>query len=449
MQIRGFGGRIITPAAPDYDQARSLWNGAIDREPAVIARCGAPADVAAALRHAREHDLQIAVRGGGHNVAGTAVCDGGMVIDLSELTAIAIDPGAATASAQPGVLWGALDEQTQQHGLATTGGVVSHTGIGGLTLGGGIGWLMRRHGLTVDNLLSTEVVLADGATVTASPDHDPELFWALRGGGGRFGIVTRFDYQLHPVGPQVLAGPVLWPMEQAPELLRHYRDWTDQAPRDVATIVTLRNAPPLGAIPARLHGRPVCIITMLHTGPADDGTDALAPLRNLGSPLIDLVAPRPYRQLQSMSDATVPHGWHYYWKSAEFDRLEDTTLDTIVDHAAKVSERSYAIMFHLGGAITDIPEDATAYSHRHARHNLNINGVWTSDQDIADPETAWTRDFHTAVQPWETGVYTNFLDHDEGPDRLAQAFGHHALQRLVTVKDRYDPDHVLGELPTP
>lgn len=448
MRIRGFDGQVITPATPGYDEARSVWNGAIDREPAVIARCGVPADVAAALRHAREHDLEIAVRGGGHNVAGTAVCDGGLVIDLSELRTIEVEPGAATASAQPGVLWGELDEQTQRHGLATTGGVVSHTGIGGLTLGGGIGWLMRRHGLTVDNLLSTEVVLADGTTMTASSDHHPELFWALRGGGGRFGIVTRFTYQLHPVGPQVLAGPVLWPMAQAPELLRHYRDWTDQAPRDVATIVTLREAPPLDAIPERLHGRPVCIITMLHTGPPDHGAEALAPLRNLGSPLIDLVAPRPYLQLQSMSDPTVPHGWHYYWRSAELDRLEDATIDAIVDHAAKVSQRSYAIMFHLGGAITDTPEDATAYSHRHARHNLNINGVWTNDQDIADRETTWTRDFHAAVQPWETGVYTNFLDHDESPDRLAQAFGHHTLERLTTLKDRYDPDHTLGNLPT-
>lgn len=447
MRIRHFEGTVITPGSPGYDQARTVWNGAIDRKPAAIARCRVPGDVPAALRHARDAGLQVTVRGGGHNVAGTAVCDNGFVVDLSPLKEIEVDPDRATAWAQPGVLWGELDEQTQRHGLATTGGVVSHTGIGGLTLGGGIGWLMRRHGLTVDNLLSAEVVLADGATVTASADQHPELFWALRGGGGRFGIVTRFGYRLHPVGPQVLAGPVLWPMEQAPGLLRHYRDWIDRAPRDVATIVLLRKAPPLAAIPDHLHGRPVCIIAMLHTAPAENGPDALAPLRSFGSPLVDLVAPRPYVQLQSMLDPAVPHGWHYYWKSAEFDRLEDATIDAIVDNAAQTSQRSYAVMFHLGGAIQDTPEDATAYSHRHARHNLNINGVWTVDHDIAEREIAWTRAFHAAVRPWESGVYTNFLDQDEGLDRIAQAFGPPTLKRLATVKHNYDPDHIFGELP--
>ncbi|HEX2027333.1 MAG TPA: FAD-binding oxidoreductase [Nitriliruptorales bacterium] len=447
VQIRHFSGKLITPGNPDYHEARSVWNGVIDRKPAAIARCHTPADVAVALRHARNQGLKISVRGGGHNVAGTAVCDDGMVIDLSHLKAIDVDVREMTASAQPGVLWGELDEQTQQHGLATTGGVVSHTGIAGLTLGGGIGWLMRRYGLTVDNLLSTEVVLADGEAVTASTGEHPELFWALRGGGGRFGIVTRFNYRLHRVGPEVLAGPVLWPMEQAPQLLRHYRDWTDAAPPDVATIVHLRKAPPLAPVPTELHGRRVCIVAMLYTGPIRNGPDALAPLRNFGSPLVDLVAPRPYLKLQSMLDPTVPHGWHYYWKSAELDRLEDASIDAIVEHAATVSERSYAVMFHLGGAIQHTAEEATAYSHRDARHNLNINGVWTADQNNADREIAWTREFHAAVPPWESGVYTNFLDHDEGSDRLVQAFGHRALERLAAVKRDYDPAGVFGQLP--
>ncbi|MBW3663418.1 MAG: FAD-binding oxidoreductase [Actinobacteria bacterium] len=445
MSIRGFEGRVIGRDDDDYDDARAVWNAAIDRKPAVIARCSSAADVAAAVRHARERDLTVTLRGGGHNVAGTAVCDDGLVIDLSAMRAVDVDPQSRTVRVEAGALWAGVDERTQAHGLATTGGVVSHTGVAGLTLGGGIGWLMRKHGLTIDNLLAVDAVTANGELLRASADEHPDLFWQLRGGGGRSVAVTAFTYRLHPLGPEVLAGPVLWALEDAPEVLRHYRDWTLTAPREVGTVVNLRQAPPLPAVPAELRGRRVCIITMVHNGPVEAGAAALAPLRGYGSPLLDAVAPRPYRQLQSMLDPTVPHGWHYYWKSAEVERLEDAMIDAMIEHSSGISARSYSVTFHLGGAITDVDPDATAYAGRGARHNLNINGIWTTEEeanhDAGQRETAWTRAYHEAVRPWLTGVYVNFLDRDDTRDA---AYPEATRQRLEQVRRHYDPDGVLA-----
>jgi FAD/FMN-containing dehydrogenase/DNA-binding HxlR family transcriptional regulator len=442
--LPGFEGWVFGPGDLGYDQGRAVWNGAIDRRPAFIAGCSGPADVAAALRFARERDLPIAVRGGGHSVAGAGVCDDGLVIDLSPMKAIQVDPAARRARAGAGLRWGEFDAATQAFRLATTGGQMSQTGIAGLTLGGGIGWLMRRHGLTVDNLLSADVVLADGRRLTADEHRHPDLFWALRGGGGSFGVVTSFTYRLHPVGPEVLAGPVLWALEDAPDVLRFYREFADGAPREVSTIVALRRAPPLPFLPVELHGRLVCIVAMLHLGDGEVAERALSPMRTFGRPLLDMVAPRPYTALQSMFDAGVPHGWHYYWKSAEIGHLEDPVIDSLVEHSSRIrSPWSYTIMFQLGGAVADVEEDATAYSNRRAAHNINVNGVWLPEQPIGDREIEWTRAFFGDVEPHQTGVYLNFLDRDE-QDRVRAAYDEDTYGRLSAIKDQYDPDDVFG-----
>jgi DNA-binding HxlR family transcriptional regulator len=314
-KIAGFEGRVLTPGDAGYEEARAVWNGAIDRRPAYIARCTDPPDAAAALRFARERDLPLSVRGGGHSVAGSSVCDDGVVIDLGAMKSVQVDSGARTVHASAGLVWGELDATTQAFGLATTGGVMSQTGIAGLTLGGGIGHLMRTHGLTVDNLLSAEVVLADGRIVTANENENPDLFWALRGGGGNFGIATSFTYRLHPVGPDVFAGQVIWALEDAPEVLRAYRDFAALAPREVGTALVLRKAPPANFLPVELHRRPVCIVAMSYIGGVNEAERALAPMRTYGEPLLDLVGPRSYLGLQSSFDAATPAGWHYYWKS--------------------------------------------------------------------------------------------------------------------------------------
>lgn len=440
-RIPGFAGRVVGPADDEYDEARAVWNGAIDRRPAYVARCEDAADVAAALRFARDRDLPLAVRGGGHAVAGTGVCDDGLVIDLAPLKQVHVDPVARTVRAGGGVLWGELDAATQAFGLATTGGVVSHTGIGGLTLGGGIGWLMRRYGLTIDNLLAADVVTADGELMHASAEEHPDLFWGLRGGGGNFGVVTAFTYRLHPIGPDVLAGPVLWPLEDAPQILAHYREFLVDAPREVATTVTVRRVPPLPAMPPELHGRPVCMVTACYIGDPSDGERALAPIRSWGRPLLDDVEIRTYTQLQSLVDATVPHGLGYHWKSAQLPHLDPHTVDALVDHASRIrSPWSYVVVFQLGGAVADVASDATAYPHRDMGHSLNINGVWRPDRPGED-EIAWTRSLHQAIGS-PAATYVNFLDRDD-QDRVAEAYGEPTFRRLTAVKDRYDPDNVF------
>jgi FAD/FMN-containing dehydrogenase len=445
MELEGFGGRLITPGAEGYDEARAVWNGAIDRRPRYIARCRSTEDVLAALRAGRENDLPIAVRGGAHQVAGHAVCDDGIVIDLSEMNRVEVDPELRTALAQGGALWGDVDAATQRHALATVGGIVSHTGIGGLTLGGGIGWLVRRHGLTVDNLVSATVVTADGEILATSEHENADLFWGLRGGGGNFGIVTEFQYRLHPVGPDLLCGPVLWAMEDGRELLQHYREWSADAPREVMTIVGLRKAPPLPQIPEGIRGRLICQIYAAYVGRPSEGERVLAPLRNFGRPLLDLVDLRPYSVLQTMLNPTAPHGWHCYWKSTELGPLGDQVIEEMIEHSLRIrSPRTFSVMFQLGGAIGDTGEADTACARRGASYNLNINGVWLPEEaeERAESETAWTRDFFGALAPYRTGVYVNFLG-DEGIDRVREAYGEEKVRRLVHLKDRYDPDNVF------
>jgi FAD/FMN-containing dehydrogenase len=440
MATTTFSGELVAPGDPTYDDARAIWNGAIDRRPALIARCRDAHDVAAALRLARERDLPIAVRGGGHGVAGLAVNDGGLVIDLEPMKGIAVDPTARRARAQGGVLWGELDAATQAHGLATVGGIVTHTGIAGLTLGGGIGWLMRRHGATVDNLGGAEMVTADGAIVNA----DEELLWGLRGGGGNFGVVTEFEYRLHPVGPTVLAGPIYYALEDAPEALRHYRDFIAQSPDELTTIVNLRQAPPLPILPPEMHGRPVAAIIACWAGDPEQGERALQPLRRFGSPLIDLLAPRPYVELQSLFNPAVPHGWHYYWKSWELPPLTDAAIDALVAQAAAItSPRSYIIVFQLGGEMTRIGEADMAFGQRAEGHDVNINAVWLEDDPDADRHRAWARAAYAALEPHGLGrTYVNFLG-DEGSDRVRAAYGAEKYARLQRLKRAYDPENLL------
>ena len=352
-----FRGELLLPTSRGYDTARRIWNGAIDRRPACIARCTGVADVVAAVRFARERDLLVAVRSGGHGVGGHALCDGGLVIDLSPMRGIRVDPQARTARAEAGVLWGKFDRETQLLGLATVGGIVSHTGVSGLTLGGGIGWLMRKYGATVDNLLSVDLVTADGELVTASEDDNPDLFWGVRGAGGNFGIVTSFEYRLHPVGPIVLAGPIFHPLDNAPEVLRFYREFAATAPDELTTIVELELAPPLPFLPEDVHGKPIVMVGACYAGRPEDGAEVVRPLKEFGNPIVDRLEPKPYLALQSIFDPLVPHGWHRYWKSVELPPLTDGAIDTLIDHTSRItSPRSYTIIFQLGGALARVAE---------------------------------------------------------------------------------------------
>jgi FAD/FMN-containing dehydrogenase len=442
--LDGFRGRLIDGDDADYDSARAVWNGAIDRRPRLIARCIGTSDVAAAVRFARDHDLEIAIRGGGHNVAGTAVCDGGIVIDLSAMRAVRTSPGERSVWVQGGALWGDIDRETQAHGLATTGGIVSHTGVAGLTLGGGLGWLMRKHGLTVDNLLAADVVTADGEVLHAAEHQHADLFWALRGGGGNFGVVTSFEFRLHPVGPTVLAGPILWDASDACEVLRCYRDFIRDAPDELGTVVRFGTAPPLRVIPESLHWRPVVMVGTCYTGLVEDGERRLAPLRTARTPLLDLVGPASYVGFQGALDSTVAHDWNYYWKSTHLPELRDDLIDVIVEHAfACASPRSYVAMFHLQGAVGRVPEGATAFGNRQAAHAMTLDSVWRPGEDFGEHDTGWTRRFFAALGRFRAGVYVNFLGGDENPDRIREAYGDSIYDRLVDVKTKYDPDNVF------
>jgi FAD/FMN-containing dehydrogenase len=439
-----FRGEVLGPGDDGYDAARAIWNGAIDRRPACIARCTGVADVVAAVGFARERGLLVGVRSGGHGVGGHAICDGGLVVDLSAMKGIRVDPATRTARAEAGVLWGELDRETQYFGLATVGGIVTHTGIAGLTLGGGIGWLMRKHGATVDNLVSADVVTAQGEVLTASEEENPDLFWAVRGGGGNFGIVTSFEYRLHPVGPTVLAGPIFHRLEDAPEVLRFYREFIAAAPDELTTIFELSVAPPLPFLPEEVHGTQVVMVGACYVGAPGEGAEVVRPLKQFGRPIVDLLEPKPYTALQSMFDPLVPHGWHRYWKSVELPPLTDAAIDTLVEHAPAVtSPKSYCIVFQLGGALARVHEDETAFSQRTAAHNVNVNAVWTDDDPDGDRHVAWAQDVFAAMQPHAGGrVYVNFLG-EEGGNRVRQAYGERTYERLVELKRAYDPTNLF------
>jgi hypothetical protein len=435
-----FRGELVRPGDPTYHEHRKVWNGSIDRSPALIARCTGVADVVAAVRFAREAGLVVAVRGGGHSFPGHSVCDGGVLIDMGPMKGIRVDPEARTARAQAGVLWGELDRETQAFGLATTGGIVTHTGVAGLTLGGGIGWLHRKHGLTVDRLLSVDMVTAHGEFVRASATENPDLFWGVRGGGGNFGIVTEFEFRLDPVGPIVLAGPVIWRMEDAPEVLRFYRDWIAGAPDELMTILVQRRMLPLPAFPPELHGELVVSIGCCYSGPVEEGEEVVRPLREFGSPVLDLCEPKPYLAHQKMFDAAFPHGWWYYFRACDVAELSDDVIDVMVEHGSRiVSPITSVALWQMGGAVPRVGESETAFNSRDAAFAFNINGNSKTAEGF-EAEREWARAFWSALEPHHTSVYVNFLM-DQGEEAIRRAYGSEKYDRLKALKRRYDPDN--------
>ncbi|MEU4601637.1 FAD-binding oxidoreductase [Kribbella sp. NPDC023972] len=437
-----FRGELVHPGEPSYDELRSVWNGSIDRRPALIARCTGVADIRSALTYARRTGLPVAVRGGGHSFPGHSTCDGGVVLDLSPLKGIRVDPVRRTARAQAGVLLGELDRETQAFGLATPSGIVTHTGVAGLTLGGGIGWLMRKYGLTIDNLLSVDLVTAEGELLTASEDVNADLFWGIRGGGGNFGIVTEFEFQLHPVGPIVYAGPIMWPMEESPRILRFYRDWITGVPDELTTAVIHRWIPALPAIPPELHGRPVVVVLACYAGSIEDGERVVAPLKAFAPPLLDLCAPKPFVDVQAMFDLSYPHGRWYYMRACDVAELTDEVVDIAVERGLAISGplTSYPI-YHLGGAISRVQADATAFGDRSNGHTFNFVAA-TPGPEGFEEQRQWARDSWRAMEPHQSGVYVNFLT-DEGTDRIRSAYGATAYDRLKDLKRKYDPNNLF------
>ena len=437
--IEAFRGALLQPGEEGYDEARRVWNGAIDRRPALIARCAGADDVATAVRFARERDLLISVRGGGHAVAGHAVCDGGLMIDLSLMKAISVDPAARTARAAGGLLWSEFDKATQRHGLATTGGIISHTGVAGLTLGGGLGHLMRRHGLTVDNLRAADLVTADGERLRVDAETEPELLWGLRGGGGNFGVATSLEYDLHPVGPIVLGGPVFWPLAQGREVLRRLRDFAPTAPDELGISLVLRLAPPMPFLAPEQYGTPVVGLLLAWCGDVRAGIEAIAPLTSIGTPLASVVRPIPYLALQSMLDGSAPHGNHYYWKAHRVPELTDAVIDLLLGHVERLPTPFSQISgWAVGGAVGRVDPGATAVGRREVGFELNLTAAWTPADPDGDRHVAWVREGWDELRPYGAGVYANFVS-DEG---VEAAYGDR-LGRLTALKDRYDPANVF------
>lgn len=435
-----FLGELIRPGDPTYDDSRRIWNGWIDRRPGLIARCRGAADVIAVVRFGREHDALVAVRGGGHAVAGHAVCDDGIVIDLSLMTGSRVDPAARTIRVEGGALNEHLDRESQAFGLATTGGIVSHTGVAGLTLGGGIGHLMRKFGLAVDNLLSCDVVTADGDFLVASAQENPELFWGIRGGGGNFGVVTSFEFQLHPLGPTLLGGMVAWPMSDAVEVLRFLRDFLVEAPDEVGIMANLRLAPPLPVVPEQLHGKPIVALVPIYTGSVEEGENVLRPIRELGNPVLDTVSPKPYVAHQKMFDPALPHGRHYYWKSHKLGPLTDDMIQIIVEQAGLITSPLTTVpIFTQGGAVGRTPEPTAAFPNRDAAHDINIVAAWMPDDPEPERHVEWVRSFFSALEPHSRGVYVNFTSDDPGERVRARAYSSEQWSRLVALKSRFDP----------
>jgi FAD/FMN-containing dehydrogenase len=442
--LRGrLAGALILPGEPGYDEARTVWNAMIDRYPAAIVRAAGPGDVILAVKEAREQRVPISVRGGGHHIAGDAVCDGGLMLDLSAMRSVRIDPATRTARVDPGVTLAELDKEAQAFGLATPLGINSTTGVAGLTLGGGFGWLSRKHGLTVDNLLSADLVLASGDPVHASADENPDLFWAIRGGGGNFGVVTSFEYRLHPVGPEVLAGLVVHPASDSRRILQDYRRIVASAPDELTCWVVMRKAPPLPFLPAEVHGREVLVLAMCYAGEREQGLRALAPLRSLGRPIADVVGPAPFVGWQQAFDPLLTPGRRNYWKSHDLVELGDGAIDVLLEHLDHLPSPECEIFIaHLGGAVNRVPAAATAYPHRDIQFVVNVHARWGDvSQDRAC--IGWARGLFDRLAPHATGgVYVNFMPEDE-PDRVSRGAYGGNYQRLAQLKARYDPDNLF------
>jgi FAD/FMN-containing dehydrogenase len=438
-------GTVIEPSDPEFDQARRVWNGMIEARPALIVRPASATDVASTVRFAREQDLPIAVRGGGHNVAGLATVDDGLVIDLRSMQAIEVDPVEGTALAGGGVTWGQLDAATQPFGLATPGGVVSETGIGGLTLGGGMGWLRRRHGLSADNLIGAEVVLADGSIVWTSESERPELLWGLRGGGGNFGVVTAFQFRLHPLGPEVAFANLLYPLEAAHQVLRgHERIVAADTAGDISTIAVLGHVPPMDAFDVSLHGEPFVAVLGMYAGPAEAGMAALQPLRELATPLVDFTGITPYVEAQTVFDADYPVGHRYYWKSQRLPALSDASIDALVEQMeAAPSGHSTIDLWLNGGRMSAVAPDATAFGPRDPGYLLSPEANWEHEADDGE-NIAWARDVLASVDAEATGgSYLNFPGmFEEGATLIRTSFGP-TYDRLAELKREYDPDNVF------
>ncbi|MEE4314919.1 MAG: FAD-binding oxidoreductase [Desulfofustis sp.] len=435
-----FGGRLIHPDATDYDAARTVWNGLIDRRPALIARCASADDVVRSVRFARENNLLVSIRGGGHHVAGYAVCDDGLMIDMSAMRRVDIDPQARTARVQAGALWADVDGAAQPHGLTTPGGEVSLTGVAGLTLGGGVGYVRRKFGLSCDNLLAVEIVTADGRKRRASERENSDLFWALRGGGGNFGVVVAFEFRLHPVGPEVVTLNPIYPFGQARSLLEAWRRFTDSAPDEASTAFAIWGIPEHPDIPVELHGTPVCLLDGMYCGPRPQGEALFQPLREVAEPIIDLGGPTTYLEAQKSFDEFMRDGDLYYWKSLYLNEMSDDAVDTMMSWVRRrPNPRLLVIIRHLGGAISRVAEDATAYQNRAAQFMFSIDGAWT-DPAESERNIAWIRGFWEAMSRYSNGgVYVNFPGFGENPQHLWRSSYGNNYRKLVAVKTKYDP----------
>ena len=435
----GLRGELIQPGNEDYEKARLVWNGLIDKRPALIARCIGVGDVVDSVNFARRHDLPVAVRGGGHNVAGNAVCDGGLVIDLSPMKAVQVDPHKRTTRVQPGANWGDVDKGTQLYGLVTPGGQVSTTGVAGFTLAGGMGFLRRKWGLACDNLISVEVVTAEARVITASEAEHADLFWAVRGGGGNFGIVTSFEFRLHPLGPEIYGATTIYSFEEAFSVLRNWRNFVLQAPDEVTCDALVWGMPPLPEVPPEMHWVPVVIVAAMYAGPIEEGERVLQPVREMGTPIGDLSARQQYGTMQSDMDALFPDSQLYYWKSLFANHLSDKVLDEVVALAAdKPSPQTLFALRSLGGAMGRVPEEATAYGNRDAMFNISVDNTW-QDPARNDEMITWTRAAWASLRNLTGGgVYLNFAGFGEENDALARAAYGRNYNCLVGVKRRYD-----------
>jgi len=437
-----FQGEVLLPDDAGYDEVRQIWNAMIDRKPALIARCTSTEDVMQAIQFGRTHNLLISIRGGGHNIAGNAVCDDGLMIDLSLMKDVQVDVTTRTASVGPGCTLADFDRVVQAHGLATPLGINSTTGVAGLTLGGGFGWLSRKYGMTIDNLLSAEVITADGRQLNASESENADLFWGLRGGGGNFGVVTRFDFQLHPVGPEVLSGLIVFPFKQAKSVISQFARFTETMPEELNVWMVTRKAPPLPFLPAEVHGREMIALALCYVGDPEEGERIIAPLREFGTVLGEHVGVQPYTAWQQAFDPLLAKGARNYWKSHNFAQISDGVIDAIIEYAARLPSPHCEIFIGtIGGQTTRVAPEAMAYSSRDANYVMNVHGRW---ETAAEDERciAWAREFFARSQPFaSSGAYINFLTQEE-TDRIAFAYGA-TWNRLVELKSKYDPTNLF------